>query len=250
MPISSGRCFRLFVDDKLAKHSRIMRETARRARNAMMRDLRIENDKDAHFILMSSMARAVAIGDVKCVRIVMHTNQIAAAMFVVEEGRVISKNLHSFFEILTNAKNGAHPTKSDAKVKKRKEGGKDSAARSMQQWTFSLRKFVLFGGRNNDGKVIRDEIFGARFADEWVKQFNCSDVFHPVPDGLLYFAWKHVGAHGLETLTELELFMRRVHTVGLEFARSDTVFLFVENEIGDAVERIRSVSDFGLFGLK
>ena len=44
--------------------------------------------------------------------------------------------------------------------------------------------------------------------------------------------------------------MRRVHTVGLEFARSDTVFLFVENEIGDAVERIRSVSDFGCFGLK
>ena len=80
---------------KMAKHSRIMRENARRARNAMMRDLGIENDKDAPFILIISMARAVAIGDVKCVRIVMHTNQIAVAVFVVEEGRVIFKNLAS-----------------------------------------------------------------------------------------------------------------------------------------------------------
>ena len=46
----------------------------------------------------------------------------------------------------------------------------------------------------------------------------------PVPDGLLFYvAWKQVWAHGLETLTEWELFMRRVHPIGLEFARSDTV---------------------------
>ena len=156
-----------------------------------------------------------------------HANQIAVAVFVVAEGRVIFKNPASFFEIFTNAKNGAHPTKSDAKVKKRKKGGNANAARSMQQCTFFQRTFVLFGGRNNDGKVVKDEIFGARFADEWVKQFDCSDVFPPVPDGSLYVAWKQVGAHGLEPLTELELFMRRVHTIVLEFARSDTVFLFV-----------------------
>ena len=123
---------------------------------------------------------------------------------------------------------------------------------------FSQRRFVLFGGRNNDGKVVKDEIFGARFADKWVTQFDCSDVFlrnlrvsfqsflasGTGADGLLFYvAWKQVWAHGLEPLTEWELFMRRVHPIGLEFARSDTVCC-------DAVECIRSVSDFGPFGLR
>ena len=229
MTISSVRCFRLFVDDKLAKHCRIMREIVRRARNATMRDFGIENDKDTHFILMSSMARAVAIGDVKCIRIVMHTYQIAVAMFVVEEGRVIFKNPASFFEILTNAKNGVHPTKSDAKVKKRKKGGNASAARSMQQWPFFPRGDLCFFWRQEQrwegcqrrdlrsairrrvGEAVR--LFG-RVSLEFARFLSDFFAFVQVPDGLLYVAWKQVGAHGLETLTELELFVRQFTRTG------------------------------------
>ena len=173
--------------------------------------------------------------------------------------------------------------KSDAKVKKRKKGGNVGASRLMQLWTLPedtcaarSQKQRREGGQRRRcrtapadiGKVFEhkpvDEILGAQFADEWVKQLDYWDVIPPgkeefprflsktlasgpAPDGQPCAAWKHAGAHGLETLKELELFTRRGHTLGLELVRSNTVFK--GDEICDDVECVRSASDVRPLGV-
>ena len=89
-----------------------------------------------------------------------------------------------------------HPTKSDAKVNNRKRGGNVCAVIFIQLWRPFPERLVLHGVRNNDGKVevakdgaaellrqrwakVFERKRGERFADEWVKQFDCADVVPP-----------------------------------------------------------------------
>ena len=129
--------------------------------------------------------------------------------------------------------------------------------------------------RNENKMVVKDgaaelrqkwaKVFVSTFADEWVKRFDCSEVIlpgnnefarfltkapasAPGPDGLPFAVWKYSGQHGVETLTELELFVRRGHTRWGWILRA--VFLPKGNEIGDDIECIRSASDVRPLDLK
>ena len=155
-----------------------------------------------------------------------------------------------------------------------------------QDWTPLQKKLVLRGVRNNEwdgdrsrtdraemGKGLRAQAFVRdprfeKFADEWVKRFDCSEVIPPGKDEicalLVNLSKAPASAHqvqmacptlrgstlGLETLTQLELFMRRGQMLGLEFARSNSVCLPKCNEIGDDIECIKSASDVRPLGPK